>query len=260
MKIQRKLLLSYMMIVVLFAAVGVVITLNTMKMNELQINASKQTEIGNYATAYQKGFYMRTISFDETSTNPEKAATDFATGQALTNAAGAYLKDNLPQGSALFTDFNSAYQIDATVIAPALQNIQTAYDAGDIAAVAAQMAIINQAHTDIHAALDNFQLLVYESVEAATAESQAYASFSVLLSATSISAIAAVSVGMAVMLGKRITEPLKKLTTIAGKVSMGELQHEISIKTKDEIADLGEAFQRMINAFKMTSAMNEQEA
>jgi len=63
---------------------------------------------------------------------------------------------------------------------------------------------------------------------------------------------------MALTFGKRLTDPLKKLTTIAGKVSMGELDHEIKIKTKDEISDLGEAFQRMINAFKMTSAMNEE--
>ena len=36
---------------------------------------------------------------------------------------------------------------------------------------------------------------------------------------------------------------------------MGELDQEIDIKCKDEIGDLGEAFQRMINAFKMTNAM-----
>lgn len=63
---------------------------------------------------------------------------------------------------------------------------------------------------------------------------------------------------MALTFGKRLTDPLKNLTTIAGKVSMGELDHEIKINTKDEISDLGEAFQRMINAFKMTTAMNEE--
>jgi nitrogen fixation/metabolism regulation signal transduction histidine kinase len=64
---------------------------------------------------------------------------------------------------------------------------------------------------------------------------------------------------MALVMGGRITAPLKKLTTVAGKVSMGELNQEINIKSKDEIGDLGEAFQRMINAFKMTNAMVSEE-
>jgi HAMP domain-containing protein len=40
---------------------------------------------------------------------------------------------------------------------------------------------------------------------------------------------------------------------------MGELNQEINIKSKDEIGDLGEAFQRMINAFKMTNSMVSEE-
>jgi nitrogen fixation/metabolism regulation signal transduction histidine kinase len=55
-----------------------------------------------------------------------------------------------------------------------------------------------------------------------------------------------------------MTDPLKKLTDIAGKVSMGELDQKIDIKTGDEINDLAEAFQRMINAFKMTTALSNE--
>ena len=106
-----------------------------------------------------------------------------------------------------------------------------------------------------------------ESVVDSTNQSQNYATFSILLAAAGISVIAAVSIVLALVMSKRITNPLKKLTTVAGKVSMGELNTDIKkpvlrfsfskFNTKDEISDLGEAFQRMINAFKMTSAMAE---
>ncbi|MFA5573147.1 MAG: HAMP domain-containing protein [Crenarchaeota archaeon] len=80
-----------------------------------------------------------------------------------------------------------------------------------------------------------------------------------MLSAVGISVIAVVSIAMAMVTGERITDPLKNLTVIAGKVSMGELKHQISIKSKDENGDLGQAFQCMINVFKMISAMASEE-
>jgi hypothetical protein len=63
MKIQRKMLLSYLLIVALFASIGTVITLNTMKMSELQATAIKQVEIGNYAAVYQKESILKKPAF-----------------------------------------------------------------------------------------------------------------------------------------------------------------------------------------------------
>lgn len=248
-----------MLIVLLFIAIGVAITLNTMKMNEIQANVNKQVEIGNYATAYQKGFTLRSQGVEELATDPENAITDTQTGQSLTTATSAYLISNLPQDSLLYTVFDSCYQIDSTVITPAVQALITAYSQNDVVEVAAQTKIISDAVREVNSNLDNFQLLIVETVQAATAESASYATFSVTLSAVGITAIAIVSIVMALVMGKRITDPLKNLTTVAGKVSMGELNHEIKIKSKDEIGDLGEAFQRMINAFKMTNAMVSEE-
>ena len=55
MKIRRKLLLSYLLIVLLFVAAGATITYNTMKMAQLQNTAKTQLEINNDAYAYQQG-------------------------------------------------------------------------------------------------------------------------------------------------------------------------------------------------------------
>ncbi len=258
MKIKSKMLASYLLIVALFIGIGVAITLNTMKMNDIQANVNKQVEIGNYANAYAKGFTLRSQGVEELAADPQNAITDTQTGQTLTAATSAYLMENLPADSTLYSVFSTCYQIDSNTITPAVQKLVTAYNAQDVAGVAAQTKIIADAVREVNANLDNFQLLIVENVQAATAEAASYASFSVTLSAVGITAIAAVSVVMALVMGKRITDPLKKLTGIAGKVSMGELNHSIDIKSKDEIGDLGEAFQRMINAFKMTSAMAEE--
>jgi len=63
MKIARKMLVSYLLIVALFASIGAVITLNTMTMNQLQTDASKQVEIGTYVNTYQKGIDLKKLAF-----------------------------------------------------------------------------------------------------------------------------------------------------------------------------------------------------
>ena len=68
------------MIVILFASIGAVITLNTMKMSELQTNANKQVEIGNYASAYQQGMDLKKYANIE-------ANVDLASAQLHTEAA-----------------------------------------------------------------------------------------------------------------------------------------------------------------------------
>lgn len=200
MKIKPKMLLSYLLIVALFASIGAVITLNTMKMSDLQTTAIKQVEIGNYAAVYQKGVDLQKAAFLE-----------YFVGDG----------NNQAKSPTTYLQIRDAYAL-------------------------------------INGNLTNFQVTALESAESANKQSQDYANFSVLISAVGITTIAVVSIVMALTFGKRLTDPLKNLTTIAGKVSMGELDHEIKINTKDEISDLGEAFQRMINAFKMTTAMNEE--
>ncbi len=247
-----------MLIVALFVGIGVALTLNTMQMDWLQQQVNKQVEISNYASAYSKGFTLRSQSVAELASNPTQAITDMQTGQQLTAATSAYLLANLPQDSILYQVFSETSQIESSIITPAVQALVAAYQNNDPTAVAAQSKIIEDAVRAATTNLDNFQLLIVENVQSATAKAQSYSTFSITLSAVGISAIAAISVGMAFAMGGRITAPLKNLTTVAGKVSMGELDQKIEIKSKDEIGDLGEAFQRMINAFKMTSAMAEE--
>ena len=130
-------------------------------------------------------------------------------------------------------------------------------DSNKFALVQQQLGTIMTSMNDISVKLADFRNATLTNAENATIDSQNFANTSTIVAALSFIVIGLVAVVLAVVMGKRITNPLKKLTEVAGKVSMGELDHTIDIKTKDEIADLGEAFQRMINAFKMTVALSK---
>jgi methyl-accepting chemotaxis protein len=262
MKIARKMLVSYLLIVALFASIGAVITLNTMTMNQLQTDASKQVEIGTYVNTYQKGIDLKKLAFIEgTAGNHEQSSIDDQTASALITPCEDYLLATLPAGSEQYTTFSQCYEISRNVITPTATEIAEIYSSGstdrynEIATTLGPR--LATAYAEIGTNLDNLNLAVIESVVDSTNQSQNYATFSILLAAAGISVIAVVSIILALVMSKRITSPLKKLTTVAGKASMGELNHETKFNTKDEISDLGEAFQRMINAFKMTSAMAE---
>jgi HAMP domain-containing protein len=56
-----------------------------------------------------------------------------------------------------------------------------------------------------------------------------------------------------------ITKPITHLKDVADNVSMGDLQQTVTITGDDEIGELAQSFQRMINAFKISQALNEEE-
>ncbi|MCX8173198.1 MAG: cache domain-containing protein [Thermoplasmata archaeon] len=61
-----------------------------------------------------------------------------------------------------------------------------------------------------------------------------------------------------VSLGYHITSPIRRLTALTKRVSMGEdIDKEIEVKTKDEIAELGENFNRMLRGMKAAVHMLE---
>jgi predicted Zn finger-like uncharacterized protein len=52
--------------------------------------------------------------------------------------------------------------------------------------------------------------------------------------------------------GTRLTGRIKSLTDVADRISVGELDAEIDIKSKDEIGDLGEAISRMQDSIRLS--------
>lgn len=251
-----------MLIVVLFVAVGATVTYNTMKMADLQTKVKQQVEINDNAATYQQGIDAKKFAaFVYSQGNTEGGGQMLVDAEEIKMPAEAYLLATLTEGSELYAKFNAAYQIDQYPINNAITSIVTisnSDDANKVDEIRTQLGYLMTAISQVDANVADFRNATMTNVEDATTESQNYANFSATIAIGSFTAIALVSVALAVFIGRRITNPLKKLTDVAGKVSMGELDHEIDIKTGDEISDLGEAFQRMINAFKMTVALNQE--
>ena len=77
--------------------------------------------------------------------------------------------------------------------------------------------------------------------------------------AITFSVLALVAVVVISLFAKRyITEPIGKLRDLADKVSLGDLNAEVTINSKDEIGDLANSFGRMVVAVRFLSAEEEQ--
>jgi len=273
MKIRRKLLLSYLLLVAIFIAAGATITYNTMKMSELQSNVKQQVEINDKAYAYAQGLDQKqfgTIMY--TMEDPIKGEQIMVSSAETIVAAQDYLRPALANDPALLTKFNEVVDIDWNTINPAITRISEIYHSttmtGDeqVSQIWGQLSVLMSAVSQADAKLADVRGVTMANVQAATLASQNYATFSTLLAVGFIAAATVASVAMAFTMGNRITRPLKKLADIAHKVSLGDLnqrhylKENVDIKTGDEIDELVDAFRRMINAFRMTEALvNEPE-
>jgi len=268
MKIRRKLLLSYLLLVALFIAAGATITYNTMKMSELQGNVKQQVEINDNAYAYAQGLDQKqfgTIMY--TMENKAEGEKIMVSSAETIVKAQDYLKTALADKPDLLAKFNEVVNLDWNTINPAITQVSAIYSnttmSGDaqVAGIWAQLTILMSAVSQADSKLADVRTATMANVQAATVASQNYATFSTLLAVGFIAATTAASVAMAVAMGNRVTRPLKKLADIAQKVSLGDLnqrhylKENIDIKTGDEIDELVDAFRRMINAFRMTEAL-----
>jgi nitrogen fixation/metabolism regulation signal transduction histidine kinase len=100
-----------------------------------------------------------------------------------------------------------------------------------------------------------------QNVQNAVNESQNYANLSTGITIAFIAALIIASIAMSMLIGNRITVPLKNLANVAQKVTEGDLdqrhylKQNIDLKKGDEIDELTDAFKKMINAFRMQEAL-----
>ena len=272
MKIRRKLLLSYFLIVGLFIAAGATLTYNTIKTAELQSVVKLQVEINDNAYAYAQGLDQKQFGTLMYSTGTDKAQEGerIIVASAETIApAEAYLQTALASDPALLAKFNEVVEMDRNTINPAIAQISTLQlpstnltDDERYTQIWDQLNILMTAVSQADIKLADIRSATIANVQAATVASQNYANFSTLLAIGFIATVSVTSVGLAVAMGNRITRPLKKLADIAHKVSLGDLnqryylKQDVDVKTGDEIDELVDAFKRMINAFRVTEALN----
>src|SRR3989304_2320703 len=272
MKIRTKLLLSYLVIVVLFIAAGAAITYNTMKMADLQNTVKQQVEINNNAYAYQQGLDQKQFgTLMYSSDNTTEGERIIVRSAEIMEPAKVYLLSALANSPDLLSKFNGVVAIDSNQINNAITQVYAIYtsnasDTDKYVQIWGQLTLLMNSVSLADAQLAEVREATLANVQNATVESQNYANFSLLLAVIFIAVIGVTSGILAFVMGKRITDPLRKLADIAHKVSLGDLnqryylKQKIDIKTGDEIDELVEAFKRMINAFRMQEALiNEPE-
>jgi HAMP domain-containing protein len=269
MKIQRKLLLSYLLIVALFIAAGATITYNTTKMSELQTKVKQEVEINNNAFAFQKGLYQKQFgTLLYSSDNLVDGERLIVEGAETMAPAGTYLASSLADNPELLAKFNEVVGLDSNQIDGAIGQVYVIYTANNsdkYEQIWSQLTILMNAVTQADLKLAEVRSATVTNVENATVEAQNYSSLSLITAVVFLALISAVSVVLAFIMGNRITRPLKKLADIAQKVSLGDLnqrhylKQNIDIRTGDEIDELVNAFRRMINAFRMTEALSKGE-
>jgi nitrogen fixation/metabolism regulation signal transduction histidine kinase len=264
MKIRQKLLISYLVLVALFVTAGAATAYNTAQMQNLEATVTKQVDINNNAYAYAQGLDQKqfgTIMY--TMNDPQQGEQIMVNSAEIINAAQTNLRADLIDDPELLAKFNEVVAIDEDKINPAITQISNIINSGSlsgdeqVAQTWAQITILMNAVSQADDKLEEVRTITMNNVEEATTASQNYAAFSTILAVVFIGVTAGASVLLAFTIGNRITLPLKKLSEIAHKVSLGDmtqrhyLKENIDIKTGDEIDELTDAFRRMINAFRL---------
>jgi methyl-accepting chemotaxis protein len=244
-----------------------------MKMTELQNTAKTQLEINDNAYAYQQG--LDQIQFGTlmyASDNTTEGQQIIVASADIMTPAQTYLLSALSSNPALLAEFNQALSLDQNEINSAISQVYSLYIGNENSSqkyvdIWSQLSTLMSAVTQADAKLADVRSTTLANVESANTAAQNYSNMSLIVAVVFLALISAVSVVLAVVMGSRITNPLKKLADIAHKVSTGDLnqryylKQKIDIKTGDEIDELVDAFRRMVNAFRMTEAMsNETEA
>lgn len=268
MKIRRKLLLSYLIITALVIAAGATITYNSMKMADLQSNAKQQEDINNNAYAYQQGLDQKQFGTLMYSADQVQEGTKVVVaGADLQVPAQTFLENALIPTPTLLTQFSQVAEIDNNQINTGIRDVAQLYSDASLNSTEKyplmwdKLSQIMNATAQADTQLAALRTSTQANVQAAVTESQNYANFSIIMAVGFISALVVASVVMSVVIGNRITVPLKNLSAIAQKVTQGDLdqryylKENIDLKKADEVDELTDSFKKMINAFRMQEAL-----
>jgi nitrogen fixation/metabolism regulation signal transduction histidine kinase len=267
MKIRQKLLLSYLLITALVVAAGATITYNSMKMTQLQSNAKLQEDINSNAYAYQQGLDQKQFGTLMYSADQVDSGVRIIVGGAdLQVPAQTFLTNSLASNPALLAQFNEVVAIDNNQINPGIRDVSQLYSSNlnssdKYPLIWSQLSLIMNATDQADQKLAALRTATQANVQNAVTESQNYANLSIIMAVAFIAVLIVASVALSILIGNRITVPLKNLVNVAQKVTQGDLDQRyylkknIDVKNGDEIDELTDSFKKMINAFRMQESL-----
>jgi HAMP domain-containing protein len=256
MKIKIKLILSFLVILLILIPAAVVISVNNGQTNDA---IAKQYQITQNAKSYEAGARDLQVGSDLYLRGKKELGRQLIDeGKSLMATSREQLKVNLA-GSPHYEDILETEEIEGKVVEVANDGIAIADGNAPN-----REALIAQRRATLDARIEALNLRLSYSVDLASEDlaqiiqQSSQTTQQTLLMSFIVTFL--ICIGLALLIADRVTKPITNLTTIADKVSLGDLQHEIQASGNDEIGELGQSFQRMINAFKISQAMNEEEA
>jgi HAMP domain-containing protein len=237
-----------------------------------QLNQSIQTEqiIAQAASDFQRGALLKQSgTYAYLSGNPKDGQCQLNEGQTILLQSEATLKtlqtsslSNVTEDkiNLLLTGYIHSFEdsIDSYsnyTITAFERNNQTQNDE-----IKSYAQCISSDMTTLNTFISNLDNQIKADYDNANTKISAYSNQTATMTAIIVSATVALAVAIAIIVARRITKPISQLSGIANKVSQGDFSETINIKTGDEIQNLAESFERMLNAFKITIAMNAEDS
>ena len=259
MKILYKLMGSFSLIIVIFLCSALMINAQLGVMNEQNENVNTQVsvnvDVNNYlssATELQNGITL----YVQGSTEIGNQMIDAGTLGMSSSLAGLQANST---DAALLSDLNEIGIIGNTVLQDKA-DIMSIYNGHD----ADKATLLTQATSKLNAQMQALNLRISSLVATSDRNMQIALDNAGTVSAATTNSVLmlvglaiTVSLALAIWTSVRITRPLVSLTSAADDVSLGNLDHKVTVNTKDEIEELATSFQRMINAFKVMRALEE---
>ena len=261
LKIRTKLILSYALLVSLFFAYGAFINYNNSRMADLQATIAEETETRAYAYTYEQGINGEQFgALILSQGNPEQGQQIINGYRESVEEVELIMADRLTNDQDNLERFLFALESEdiASDIIDEIVELQNSDNPSKAELIQEKFIELTAAVTDVSVHMAEFVVESQEDIDNTMAETKNYIAFSNMVALVFLAALITISIALAYIIGRRITNPINQLKDVAEKVSMGNIDQTIDINTKDEINDLAQSFQRMINAFKMMVAMNQE--
>lgn len=259
MRIRYKLFIAFLAIIVIFVVEGLYVNTAISTMNGLGLEVSHNFRIYQDAVNYQSGnMQVETGTFLYLHDNKAMGRQLISEGTSLMSYSRNDLNQNL-QDPVLRSDLSELELLETQVLAASDDIVKAVDRMESDAAVNLKLNTLNSRSDALNLRATNFVEKTNKNVGGSISQSNVYGNNTVTITYVSIALSVVVSILLAYLVSTMIARPIKNLTNMANKISWGDMNVNVNIRSKDEIGDLARSFNRMKNAFKIMVVMNENE-
>jgi len=260
MKIKYKLIIAFLLIITIFVVEGLYVNLAISTINTMESNVNDNFKIYQDAVNYEKGsMQVENGVFLYMHNNTEMGGGRIFEGQKMMKDSRNDLRQILTD-PVMLSDLSEIEQLEVQVN-QASSDAVTAIDNHN------SDVLVNQKLSTLDSKSDALNLRAHafvqhtnDNVAASMKQSESYGTNAVTIIYGSIILSVLVSICLALIVSTMITKPIRSLMEMANKISWGDMNVNINIKSKDEIGDLARSFNRMKNAFKVMNDLINNEA